>query len=234
MDCSVISIGTLAANPLWGERDPVRTGHATTVLVRAENEPGGEPINLLIDPGLPTEALLARLRERANIGPEDITHVFLTTFQPDARRALPAFERARWLLSEAEREAVGVPLAEGLKRLMTNFEDRDEQTEDVLRTDIAILQRCEPAPDRIAEGVDLFPLPGVTPGCCGLLLNGRETTLVCGDAVATARHLTEGKVLPGAHDVEQARESFSEAVEIADLLVPGRDNITINPLRRAF
>ena len=234
MHHAVISIGALAANPLWGERDPARTGHATTVLVRTEAEPGGPTINLLIDPALPPEALAARLRERANMGPEDITHVFLTSFQPDVRRALPAFERARWLLSEAEREAVGVPLAEGLKRLMSNFEDRDEQTEEILRTDIAILQRCEPAPDRIAEGVDLFPLPGITPGCCGLLLSGRETTLACGDAVATAQHLVEGKVLPGAHDVEQARESFTEAVEIADLLIPGRDNITINPLRRAF
>lgn len=234
MEITVVSIGALAANPLWGERDPVRTGHATTVLVRTEADGAGPPINLLVDPGLPAEALLARLRERAGLGPEDITHVFLTSFQPDARRALPAFERAAWFLSGDEREAVGVPLAEGLKRLMTNFEDRDEQTEQILRTDIALLQRCRPAPDRLADGVDLFPLPGITPGCCGLLLNARETILVCGDAVPTARHLAEGKLLPGAHDIDRARESFAEAVEIADLLIPGRDNLTINPLRRAF
>ena len=29
----IISIGTLAANPLWDEKVPVRTGHATTTLI---------------------------------------------------------------------------------------------------------------------------------------------------------------------------------------------------------
>jgi hypothetical protein len=35
MDFRIISIGTLAQHPLWGERTPVRTGHATTTLVRS-------------------------------------------------------------------------------------------------------------------------------------------------------------------------------------------------------
>jgi hypothetical protein len=56
--------------------------------------------------------------------------------------------------------------------------------------------------------------------------------LVCGDAVATAEHLERGMVLPHPHDVEQARASFMEAVEIADLIVAGRDNLLVNPMRR--
>ena len=56
--------------------------------------------------------------------------------------------------------------------------------------------------------------------------------LVCGDAVATQEHLEQGKVLPYCHDVEQAQQSFAEAIEIADLLIPGRDNISLNPLRQ--
>jgi hypothetical protein len=39
-------------------------------------------------------------------------------------------------------------------------------------------------------------------------------------------------VLPHPHDVEQARASFMEAVEIADLIVAGRDNLLVNPMRR--
>ena len=105
---------------------------------------------------------------------------------------------------------------------------------DVLRRDVAILQRCQPAPDKLAEGVDVFPLPGVTPGCTGLLLSGRETTLICGDAVATAGHIEQGKVLPNCANREQAKESFAEAIEIADLLVPGRDNVVVNPTRKPF
>ena len=85
----------------------------------------------------------------------------------------------------------------------------------------------------IPKGENLvFPLYGVTPGLCGLLLpTPRATVLVCGDSVATLEHLQEGKVLPHLHDLEAAHESFKEAIEIADVLIPGRDNIVPNPLR---
>ncbi|MEO1511313.1 MAG: hypothetical protein AAFU70_04495, partial [Planctomycetota bacterium] len=66
------------------------------------------------------------------------------------------------------------------------------------------------------------------------LLSGRETTLVCGDAIPTIEHLEQGKVLPSADDAERAQESFREAVEIADVLVLGRDNLVVNPLRKMF
>jgi hypothetical protein len=69
MDVRVISIGTLSVHPLWGERTPVRTGHATTTLVRT----GGKVI--LVDPSLPAQVLEARLAERANVKPEQITDV---------------------------------------------------------------------------------------------------------------------------------------------------------------
>jgi glyoxylase-like metal-dependent hydrolase (beta-lactamase superfamily II) len=237
MDIRVISIGALAANPLWNERDAVRTGHATTTLVRAGNAV------ILVDPGLPAPALKARLGERANIEPKDITHVFLTSFGPEMRRAIGLFERAEWLLSETERESVGVPLAHSLHRLGQTKEDLDaageEMDEDqatmleIVRQDVVILSRCKAAPDSIAPGVDLFPLPGVTQGMCGLLLaEPTRTTLLCGDAIPTQDHLEQGKVLPTCWDRARAQESFSEAVEIADLLVLGRDNAVMNMTRR--
>ena len=85
------------------------------------------------------------------------------------------------------------------------------------------------------EGVTLFPMPGVTPGSCGLLIEeARHTTLICGDAIPTLAHLEQGKVLPTALSVDRARQSFEEAVEIADLLIPGRDNLVVSPMKRAF
>ena len=36
-----------------------------------------------------------------------------------------------------------------------------------------------------------------------------------------------GKVLPGCHDLEKAHDSFKEAIEIADVIIPGRDNILV-------
>jgi len=229
VDVRVISLGALAAHRLRGERGSARTGHATTTLVRA----GGATI--LVDPGLPAPALVARLDERAGIGPDDVTHVFLTSFQPDTTRGLRAFSHARWLISAVEREAVGVPLATRLRDLADDGEDADEEMVTMLEREVGALQKCEAAPDAVADGVDLFPLPGVTPGMTGLLISETSsTTLVAGDAVATIEHLREGKVLQSAVDVETAKDSFKEAVEIADYLVLGRDNLVANPLRRPF
>lgn len=222
----VISIGAMDGHDLRGETRPVRTGHATTTLITS-----GEA-TIIVDPGLPGQILEARLKERAGIEAKDVTHVFLTSFRPDTRRGIDLFENATWHISEREREAVGVPM-------VTSLRDAEEQGEadlrETLELDVAILQRCTPAPDSLAENVDLFPLPGVAPGLTGLLIaEPRHTVLVTGDAVPTIEHLEAGKVPRYTNDVDQARESFTEAVEIADLLVLGRDNVVVNPTKRPF
>ncbi|MCA9303472.1 MAG: MBL fold metallo-hydrolase [Phycisphaerales bacterium] len=239
MDLRIVSIGTLAAHPLWDERGPVRTGHATTTLVQSEGA------NILIDPGLPAPALNARLSERTKLRPKDITHVFLTSFNPECRRGIELFDRAKWLLSEKERETIGVPLATSLARLAETRDMAESSGEEfgedqqgmlaVLQRDVAILARCEAAADSIAPGVDLFPLPGFSAGLCGVLVNEpTRTTLVCGDAIPTLEHLMQGKVLPTCADREQALESYQEAVEIADVLVLGRDNLVMSPTKRGI
>lgn len=226
LDYRIISIGTLAAHPLWGERGAVRTAHATTTLVRSGDRA------ILVDPSLPGEILDARLRERCGFGCERITHVFLTLFRPDLRRGLRSLDHATWWLSEAEREAVGATLVAAFGQA------RDEGEADhagMLREEIALLRRCEPAPDKLAPQVDLFPLPGYTPGLAGLLLAApRCTVLICGDAIPTMEHLEQGQVLADCYSLDQARESFGEAIEIADLLILGRDDLAVNPMRRPF
>jgi glyoxylase-like metal-dependent hydrolase (beta-lactamase superfamily II) len=220
----VISIGTLAANPHWGERGAVRPAHATTALVVAGNA------RILVDPSLPAQALVPRLAERAGIGPSQITHVFLTCLNPIHRRGILAFEHAQWLVCEREREAIGVQLVGSLKEA---HEAGDHDLAKTLGHEIAVIQRTVAAPDKLANGVDLFPLYGVTPGLAGLLLpSAGATTLVAGDAIPTVEHLAAGQVLSPCFDLEAARESFSEAVEIADWVVCGRDNIVPNQSRR--
>lgn len=230
MDVRVVSIGTLAMHPLWGERLPVRTGHSTCVLIRA----GGKRI--LVDPGLPEQVIAARLAERAGAKTSDITHVFLTSFNPELRRGIMAFDRAEWWIGGEERDQIGAGLVARARRAT---EEGDESLKATLGHEIALLQKCKPAPDHLADErgqrVDLFPLPGVTPGLTGLLVAGsRFTTLVCGDAVPTAEHLEQGQVLQDAADVARAQESFTEAIEIADMLVLGRDNLVVNPTKRPF
>ncbi len=225
----VISIGTLAAHPLWDEKGPARTGHATTTLVRS-----GERV-ILIDPGLPDRAAVARLFERTGLRPEAITHVFLTSFRPDVFRGILAFEKAKWWVSQEEREQVGVPL---VSRLQEAAAAGDTELKAALELDVGILKRCEPAPDQLAPHVSLFPLHGMTPGLTGVLVamptsggQSGATVLVAGDAVPTVEHLERGMVLSSAADVAKARESFGEAVEIADIIVPGRDNMVVNPVK---
>ncbi len=222
----VISIGTLAHNPEWGERGDVRPAHATTTLIEAGDE------RILVDPSLPEQILVPRLAERSGLKPTDITQVFLTNFHPMRRRGLAAFEDARWYVSELEREAVGAQLVE---KFQEAERAGDGDLAAAVRAEVAQLQRCKAAPDRLADGVDLFPLYGVTPGSAGLLLPlPAYTVLVAGDAVATSETLERGKVISPVFNLEQAQESFKEAVEIADVIVCGRDNAVLNPLRRSM
>lgn len=233
MDLRIISIGALSAHPLRGERAPVRTGHGTTTLITCDKK------RILVDPGLPPNLLAPRLEERAGLKPADITHVFLTSFSPELRRGLLAFEHAVWWISSEEREQIGAAM---VAKLHEAAEEADQSLREALELEVAILRRCEPAPDSLATErggsggkVDLFPLPGVTPGLTGLLVSApRMGVLVCGDAIPTAEHLEEGKVLQNVADVEKAQTSFTEAIEVADMLILGRDNLAVNPTKRPF
>ena len=216
----VISIGALSGHPLWGEGPGLRTAHATTTLIRA-----GSRV-IVVDPGLPAAALAARLNERSGLRAEQVTDVFLTNFRPAHRGGLAAFGKAAVWVSEAERESVGRELVAAYE------EETDEETREVLRGEIALLRATKGAPDRLAEGVDLFPLPGFTPGGCGLILPlAGSTVVVAGDAVGTGEHLAAGRVLDRPFDAGAARESFREVIEIADVIVPGHDNLLVNPMR---
>ena len=212
----VVSIGCLETNALWGEKTPVRTGHATTTLI----EMGGAKI--LVDPGLPGVALRAKLGERRGLSLRDITHVFLTSFQVDTVRGLDAFEHAKWLVSGAERETRG----HGLLMMAEQARDRDVE-EVALQAElmIGLLENCEDAPDHLVDGVDLFPAGGVSSGLCGLLLpESDRTVVIAGDAIVSAAHAQEGRVVGWAEDVVGAKASLGEVMEIADVVVPGRDN----------
>jgi len=222
----VISIGAIASHPLWQERGEVRPAHATTTLIES-----GES-RILVDPSLPEKFLLPRLHERTGLGPERITHVFLTSFHPMRRRGLAAFAHAPCVVPELERDLVGADL---VGRFKEAIQLHDEDLATALRAEIDLLERCRPAPDRLAPGVDLFPLPGVTPGSAGALIAlPRATVLIAGDAVATEEHLYAGQILTPCFDLEQAKASLAEAAEIADLIVCGRDNAVLNPSRRPF
>lgn len=226
VEVRIVSLGALASHPLRGESGERRPGHATTcVLISGDRR-------ILVDPSLPGDHLRQRLDERLGLEPDAITDVFLTDLRPERRRGIDLFSDANWLVGEAERDAYRAVIDQRRYEL-DDEDDLDPDTERLLDVESQFIARCGACPDRLMEGIDLFPLPGVTPGLCGLLIPlSRATVLVCGDAVPTMEHLEQGQVLPHVANLEQAQESFREALEIADQLVLGRDNLVNNPIRR--
>ncbi|MDB5328828.1 MAG: hypothetical protein JWM57_4397 [Phycisphaerales bacterium] len=214
----VISIGTLSRNLLWKESEPVRTPHATTTIIRTGNR------NILVDPGLPGAILAARLYERTGLKADAIDTIFLTNSRPAHRGGVAAFPKAKILIHEMERERVLVELA------MRMDEADDDAERELIQAEAKAFSIYKTAPDQLAPQVDLFPLFGYTAGTCGILVSSpTHTTLLAGDAVASADHLLAGQVLPGCFNLEQAKEALQEVYEIADVLIPGHDNIMLNP-----
>ncbi len=220
VDYCVISIGTLSHNRLWGEGTPVRTSHATTTLVTSDDRV------ILVDPSLPASVLGARLHERSGKLPQDVTDVFLTTLRPVHRRGLAAFEHARWWVNETELESY----RDRIKEVLESAERLGGEDRAVLEADLGLLSRFRPAPERFTEQVQLYPLGGASPGCAGLLLvNPVTAVLIASDAAITREHAIRGMVWEGCTDTEAAMESLEDLLQVADLIIPGHDNIFPSP-----
>jgi len=199
----IIAIGSLAANPYWGEKRPVRREFATATLVRS-----GE-VCLMVDPGWPAEVLKAALWYRAGLEPEAVTHVFLTHFDAAHFGGIDLFEGAAWSMYEEE---IRFARAEA----------------DAAGPAARVLERVRPAPDRFADGVDLFPTFGPSPGHCSVLVyTALASTVVAGDIVLTGDHFARGSLGEDPWDLERAKESFQDVLEVADLVVPGHDNLVV-------
>ncbi len=218
----IVNIGTLSSNPFWNEAPGVRTAHATTTLVRDGDR------RILVDPSLPPATLAARLYERSGLSPEDITDVFCTTLRATHRWGIAAFGSARWLCHEPELQAARghlEALDDSARRIEKDF------VEDI-QAELKLLERFQPAPDKLTPGVHLYPLPGPSAGSAGLLLaTPTQTIMVAGDAAVTSEHVEAGRVWGGCADVEAAMESLQEIVEIADIIVCGHDNVMLSPTR---
>ncbi len=209
----MINIGTLSRNKYWQEERAVRPPVATTSMVRSDKV-------VLVDPSLPGELMVRRLHERSGLRPDQIDMVFLTSFNPTHRRGIEAFNDATWLIGEREREVVA-------RHLNGLLEQGEGVPADIVEAELALLGRMDPAPDEICRAVHLFPMPGVTPGLCGLLVAGLHTVVIAGDAVLTRDHLANGDIGDEVADREQATESLRDLLEVADIIVCGHDNLIV-------
>lgn len=223
VEFTVVSIGALSHNRLWGEGAAVRTPHATTTYV----EHAGRRI--VVDPSLPVAALAARFDERTGKKLSEVTDVFCTTLRPVHRRGIEVFGGAKWWAAEQELAAYRSHL-EGLLESAERLSGEDAGT---IQADLKLLERFGPAPDKFGEQVSLYPLAGASVGSTGLLLTPPTMTIaVAGDAAVTRAHIERGQVWEGSADAEAAIESLRDLLEVADIIIPGHDNLTLTPRQR--
>jgi len=222
LSIDVVSIGTLSRNPLWNERTAVRSAHATTTLIRDHGQ------SILVDPSLPPELLRHRLDERTGLTPGDIDMVFLTSFRPVHRRGLALFDKATWMIGGTERATI----VESINQVMQGVGmgvgvDVEDVSLDEMQSESELLGRLEIAPDRVSPSVDLFPTFGPSPGHCSLIVRAAKTVVVAGDAVIDRNYFIEGRVWDCSSDPEAAKAAFRDLCEIAEIIVPGHDNIML-------
>lgn len=213
----IVSIGTLSSNMYWQEAGPQRVAHATTTLIRDDD------VVLLVDPSLPAAVLEQRLFERSGLKPDAVTAVFLTSLRPVHRRAIDLFSQATWYASAEEIEVFHSGL-----RDTRQAGDHDKETLKLIDDELRVVRGVKAVPDKLSANVQVFPSAGVTPGQSALLVtNPVATVVIAGDAVVTREHLEANAVYEHSNDIEQARKSMQDIVELADIIVPGHDNLLV-------
>ena len=178
--------------------------------------------NILVDPSLPGRVLDARLSERGGLTIGDIDMVFLTNFRGAHSLGLPAFDGANWLMHADE-----IDYAHQYLYDLQKHQNRTRSQETRLVEDqLSILEKIKPAGDSLAEGVDLFPSPGSTVGNCALILTqALGTIVIAGDAIVNRDYLQRGQVHENCYDAKRAVQSMQDVLEVADIIIPGHDNL---------
>jgi glyoxylase-like metal-dependent hydrolase (beta-lactamase superfamily II) len=218
----VVSIGTLSCNRLWGETAAVRTAHATTTLV-CEGDRA-----ILVDPSLPGTALAARFHERTGKKLSVVTDVFCTTLRPVHRRSIDTMRHAKWWCSEDELQAY----RHHLQGLLGSADRLGAEETAKAKAELKQISRFQAAPQQFSKQVQMYPLSGASAGSAGLLLTPVTTTIViAGDAALTSAHVRQGQVWEGCADTQQALRSLEDLLELADVIIPGHDNIMLAPQR---
>jgi glyoxylase-like metal-dependent hydrolase (beta-lactamase superfamily II) len=80
-------------------------------------------------------------------------------------------------------------------------------------------------PKRISKNVRIMDTPGHCLGHIAVVYEGDETVVIAGDAIPTRDNYIK-RLPPRIHiDREAAMRSFAEIEKIADIIVPGHDEV---------
>ncbi len=196
----VITIGNLSRNRYWGESDAkgVRSAICTCTLIQ------GEGFRLLVDPSLSkADEMTRELDRRTGLKPGDIDAVFITPEHGDHFVGLAHFPQARWLS--------GSEVAAALNKSKK------------------LPKPVESVAGRLYEAIDVIPTPGHTMSHCSLRFDCEGLSVaVTGDAVATRDFWRERRGYFNCVDFDLSARSIGQIAELADVVVPGHDNVFLN------
>ncbi len=168
----------------------------------------------------------ARVNERTGKTLADVTDVFCTTLRPAHRRGLESLTHATWWASSLELQTYSAGMADR-QNAAERLSSEDAKLHEL---ELELLDRFKEAEDDFSAQISLYPLHGPSPGCTGLLLTPpTQTILIASDAAITAEHVQRGQVLVGCHDTEEALQTLSDLLEVADIIICGHDNLTFAP-----
>ena len=202
----VLTIGYLSRNKFWGESEarPYRAPLCTSTVLQCDGQ------TILVDPGLPADALARVLDARAGLPLTAVDTVFLTHFHGDHRVGLASLPQARWCMAAPE-------IAYWEAQLPPDNPDR------------AILARLAPVAGELAPGLVVLPTPGHTPGHASLSFGSDGLQVViAGDAVMTGEFFLARDVYFNTVDRAAAIASIDAMAERAAIVVPGHDNYFLN------
>ena len=213
-----LTLGHLSRNKFWGESDAAQYHSvvATTTLVQTDG------INILVDPTLPVEQTEALLRLHAGLGREDIHIVYATHYHGDHRVDADKYPNAKQYVSAASLQDAQAAIEEvrqgrGVPAFVVGLED------------------FLPAPEQLAPGVTLYPLPGHTDGNTGLMLTAQEgSVLLAGDTIMGEEYFCAGEGYWFNTSAEKTHESIVRAARDADIVVPGHGDIFLTEGRGEF
>lgn len=213
-----LTLGHLSRNKFWGESDAAQYHSvvATTTLVQTEE------INILVDPTLPVEQTEALLQLHAGLGREDIHIVYATHYHGDHRVDADKYPNAKQYMSAASLQDAQAAIEEvrqgrGVPAFVVGLED------------------FLPAPEQLAPGVTLYPLPGHTDGNTGLMLAASEgRVLLAGDTIMGEEYFCAGEGYWFNTSAEKTHISILRAAQDADIVVPGHGDVFLTEGRSKF
>lgn len=211
LDYDIIVIGHMKWTIYFNEtKDNLLRGEpstCTSTLIRGKDNTG-KNFNLIIDPTLrvKSEDFYFDINRRTGLCPSDITHCFATHEHMDHFFGFNYFPDIEWLAPK--------PVVEQLRR-----------------SEHIDASKIKEVHGEFLPGVYALPIPGHKNSLHGVaFIFNKRKIIIAGDSVMTKYHykaITTNETID-EDNVELAKQNIRRLKEIADIIIPGHDNIIIN------